>query len=411
MTAIFFFPYNSICQEIDKFLFITRIGTFLIERQKDPHKKIYLRTGYVPIGTVVYSDGDPFDIRTAKNDYEPVKYLPIITEGGIQAAILMDCLFKPKESHLIVPQHFADGLSFRSDHGNVEFSRSDGLFAEVAETFQESYSVIFPFKPSGVFTQVCGPCPEEKYDQKEGYILADEIEQEQARVLMPKYYHKSDVPRFSEVISTTNELVDALIKCMDGTVFPKPSEKVLTLIKQDVFRFYNVLTGCGLKADADASLRGELFGAGGGLVFTKNLKPENRKFSLKFYTFSNGSGEYENKFLLIRRLKCEEDKPTQLARLTMFDLTNHRSFDLLACELSKNINLKHLPRGDDRSRDCMINIGKNSGHDDVFKIYRYLFDSNDFQGFVAASGFDDHRNRRMRAYLDFLVTQIADFRR
>ena len=78
----------SFCQDVNDSLYIVRRGTFLISSKVDQFEIDYVRIGYAPIGTVVYSDGDQFKVPNRNRDYATEEYLPIITESGIQGAVL-----------------------------------------------------------------------------------------------------------------------------------------------------------------------------------------------------------------------------------------------------------------------------------------------------------------------------------
>lgn len=400
----------------DHSLYILRKGTFLINNKLDPYMNRHFRASYAQIGTVVFIDGQEFTIQNEKQDYREELYVPIITESGIRAAILKDCLITPQTNKLIVPQHISKTLNIYSiEESNKRidyFSRSDGKFAEIVSNENNDFRIKFPFVYSETFNEQCGECLADHVKQKEGLIRNIEIKTEGVKIIDPVSYRKSDILRFEPILATPKTIVDSLLTCFDGEIFPKVSQNIRNRIADKAEDFMDFLAGCGLEVEADLSLRGELFGVGGGVKFSRKLKPRNRKLLIRLYEMISGEDRKVGKFLVIKRLECEEEIATKAKRFCLINLNSLKSYNLLESEVKNRTNLEHLSWGDEDSRQVMVTIGDNTGHDDVFKLYNFILGSKDFREFVslAGSGFD-YGDKRVRTYLDFIVKQIADFRR
>ena len=401
---------------IDNSLYITRRGSFLISHKEDPYIGKHVRINYVPIGTVVFIDGEAFTIPNEKENFRNEKYIPIITESGIRGCVLWDCLFKPANEKLIVPQHIIKELDIMPiDESGTRidfFSRSDGKFAKVTGYDENGYLVLFPFKYSETFNEHCGTCLKKDEQQTVGYVRHIEIDREGAKIIDPNSYKKSEIVFFKPYFFKTKEIVDAILKCTNGKIFPKLDSKITEKLDKHASKFFSFLTSCGAAAAGDVALRGELFGFGGGISFSYEFKPKNRRLFFQLYDIVKEGKQRGDRILVIKRFECREGKAIMVKRLDIVNLSNLKSYNLLEDEIKRRTNLVHIPSGDEESRQVMVTIREEEGHGDIFRLYKFILDSKDFRSFVTVEKAKfTYNDKHVRTYLDFIIKQIADFRR
>jgi hypothetical protein len=350
--------------------------------------------GYLPIGTVVYFDGDAAakKLFNWESDREE-KYLFVETDIGIVGLLRENLKVHLEKAPVLIPVGnrtlpiYTPNSTKERLQKLSEFSRSDGEYLRVVDDKDDEFYDVELSWPKDRF-------PADKGRIRKRWVAAGEI------LFLSKETISQKPPRISRG--------DQVQK--DG-ILMRIAQKVQNtagLNVPEILSFLNDLDSlqCMLSAGAQADLGVKIFGAGLGFDFALNLKREDRLYKIGQCTYSRNDQIYKQ-FFFLKDIVCKDNRPHRLVNFVIqeMDLDPAKRTVVSVEDLPEDIKKewKTSFQGKDAPK-CMIRIEGYDNYSRVFSLFEKEADEGG--GYLSTLNAFDRR-----ILINLILSEIAYFRR
>jgi hypothetical protein len=394
LTALFF--SNETHAKNTQAAFVTR-GAFLLSEKPTVWRSgrlIHDLIGYLPIGTVVYFDGDAAikKLFNWESDREE-KYLFVETDIGIAGLLREDLTVNLEKAPILIPVGnrtfpiYTPNSTKERLQKLSEFSRSDGAYLRLVDDKDNGFYDVELSWPKD-------KSPADKGRIRKQWVTAGEI------LLLSKETINQKPPRISRGDQAQK----------DGTLM-KIAQKIQNtagLNVPEILSFLNDLDSlqCMLSAGAQADLGVKIFGAGLGFDFALNLKREDRLYKIGQCTYSRNDQIYKQ-FFFLKDIVCKDNRPHRLVNFVIqeMDLDPAKRTVVSVEDLPEDIRKewKTSFQGKDAPK-CMIRIEGYDNYSRVFSLFEKEADEGG--GYLSTLNAFDRR-----ILINLILSEIAYFRR
>ena len=376
--------------------FVTR-GAFLLSEKPTVWRSgrlVHDLIGYLPIGTVVYFDGDAAikKLFNWESDREE-KYLFVETDIGIAGLLRENLKVNLEKAPVLIPAGnrtlpiYTPNSTKERLQKLSEFSRSDGEYLRLVDDKDDEFYDVELSWPRD-------KSPADKGRIRKRWVTIGEL------LLLSKETIKQKPPRISRGDQAQK----------DGTLM-KIAQKIQNtagLKMEEILSFLKDLDSlqCMLSAGAQVDLGVKIFGAGLGLDFALNLKKEDRIYKLGECTYSRGDQTYKQ-FFFLKDVVCKDNRPHRLVNFVIqeMDLDPAKRTIVSIEDLPEDIKKEWITsfQGKDAPK-CMIQI---EGYDNYSRVFS-LFEKEADQGGGYLSTLNAYDRRIL---INLILSEIAYFNR